>query len=192
MDHQDHVNLLRRGVPGSGGIWADFGSGWGAFTLALADLIGPLGEIYSIDKDRSALQDQQRAMRARFPERDPRLTNYLVADFTRRIDLPPLDGAVMANALHFQRHKEEVLAQLYAYLRPGGRFILVEYNIDRRNPWVPYPISYSNWEVLAQQSGFIGTQLLATRPSRTFNQIYSAVSFKPIAAPPPSNRSSPR
>ncbi|MEJ2353883.1 MAG: hypothetical protein P8Y03_29265, partial [Anaerolineales bacterium] len=76
MDHQDHVNLLKPGVTSPGGIWADFGSGWGAFTLALAGLIGLLGEIYSIDKDRSALRDQERAMRARFPERDPNLTNY--------------------------------------------------------------------------------------------------------------------
>jgi ubiquinone/menaquinone biosynthesis C-methylase UbiE len=190
MDHQDHVNLLQPGVTGPGGIWADFGSGWGAFTLALVDLIGPLGEIYSIDKDESALKDQKRAMRARFPERDPNLTNYLVADFAQPIDLPPLDGAVMANALHFQRHKEKVLALLHAYLRPGGRFILVEYNIDRGNPWVPYPISYPNWEILAQKSGFIGTQLLATRPSRTFNQIYSAISFKPLAAHPPLDQSS--
>jgi ubiquinone/menaquinone biosynthesis C-methylase UbiE len=192
MDHQDHVNLLQPGVTGQGGIWADFGSGRGAFTLALADLIGPLGEIYSIDKDESALKDQERAMRARFPERDPDLTNYLIADFTQPINLPPLDGAVMANALHFKRHKEKVLALLYAYLRPRGRLILVEYNIDRGNPWVPYPISYPNWEVLAQKCGFNGTQLLATHPSRTFNEIYSAVSFKPPAPHPPSNRSSPR
>ena len=38
MDHTDHVNLLRDAV-GLGGTWADFGSGTGAFTLALAELI---------------------------------------------------------------------------------------------------------------------------------------------------------
>ena len=35
MNHRDHVNLLRRGVPEPGGVWADLGSGAGAFTLAL-------------------------------------------------------------------------------------------------------------------------------------------------------------
>jgi ubiquinone/menaquinone biosynthesis C-methylase UbiE len=194
MNHQDHVNLLRYGVPAPGEVWADFGSGWGAFTLALADLIGPLGEIYSIDKDRSALKDQERAMQMRFPDRGPAVTHYLVADFTQPIELPQLDGAVMANALHFQRQNEKVLVLelLYHYLRPGGRFILVEYNIDRGNPWVPYPISYPHWQVLAQESGFTGTQQLATRPSRTFHQIYSAVSFKPISGPLLSGWSDPR
>ena len=51
MDHEDHVYLLRGGVPGVGGVWADLGSGRGAFTLALADLIGRTGHIYSVDKD---------------------------------------------------------------------------------------------------------------------------------------------
>ena len=56
MDHADHKDLLRDGVPGPGGVWADFGSGSGAFTLALADLIGSTGQIHAIDKDRRALR----------------------------------------------------------------------------------------------------------------------------------------
>ena len=52
MNHNDHVNLLRKGIPEKGGLWADLGSGTGAFTLALADLIGSTGHIYSIDKDQ--------------------------------------------------------------------------------------------------------------------------------------------
>ena len=44
MEHPDHVALLRPGVP-PGGAWADIGAGEGAFTLALADLLGPGGSI---------------------------------------------------------------------------------------------------------------------------------------------------
>ena len=54
MDHRDHVNLLQAGIPAPGGVWADLGSGTGAFTLALADLIGPTGTIYSADQDAGA------------------------------------------------------------------------------------------------------------------------------------------
>ena len=97
MNHNDHVNLLRNGIPGLGGVWADLGSGSGAFTLALADLIGATGHIYSVDKDRSALREQERAMRSRF---SGTTVHYLTADFTQRLDLPPLDGIVMANSLH--------------------------------------------------------------------------------------------
>ncbi len=59
VNHDDHVALLRTGITETGGTWADFGSGWGAFTLALADLLGPGAEIYSLDLDRRALERQQ-------------------------------------------------------------------------------------------------------------------------------------
>jgi precorrin-6B methylase 2 len=67
MNHADHVALIRDGVQRPGSVWADLGSGTGAFTLALAELIGPAGEIYSVDTDRNALREQERAMRARLP-----------------------------------------------------------------------------------------------------------------------------
>ena len=175
MDHTEHVRLLRDGIPGAGGVWADFGSGSGAFTLALADLIGPSGHIYSIDRDEAALHEQKRAMQARFRAV---AVSYVVADFTMPLRLPPLDGAVMANALHFARDKVAVVRGIHALLRPGGRFILVEYSADRGNVWVPYPLSYSTWEPLARRSGFAHTRLLATTPSRFLDEIYSAVSVK--------------
>lgn len=176
MNHTDHVNLLRGGIPSPGGVWADFGSGSGAFTLALAELLGPGGEIYSVDKDRGALRTQEQAMQARFP-RTP--VHYLATDFTRPLDLPLLDGIALANALHFQKYaaQAKVIHLLKSYLRPGGRFILVEYDVDRGNFWVPHPLSYQSWEKLARECGFAYTQLLAKRPSRFLQGIYAAVSW---------------
>jgi SAM-dependent methyltransferase len=175
VNHLDHVSLLRDGIPQPGGLWADFGSGDGAFTLALADLLGRDGTIYAVDNDRSALQRQQQTMRGRFPHTT---VYYRTADFTTPLDLPPLDGIVMANALHFLRHKEATLRLIHDYLQPAGRFILVEYNTDRGNPWVPYPLSYPTWQSLAQRAGFSQTQLLATHPSRFLGEIFSALSLK--------------
>lgn len=172
MDHTDHVNLLRDAV-GLGGTWADFGSGTGAFTLALAELIGPSGVLHSIERDEYAVRQQQRACHDRFPDRR---VHYHVADFTRPIDLPPLDGLVIANALHFYARPEAIITQLKAYLKPNGRFIVVEYNVEHGNSAVPYPISFERWRDLAQAAGFTHTRLLATRPSRFLKEIYSAVS----------------
>jgi len=176
MDHRDHVDLLRDGIPQRGGTWADFGSGSGAFTLALADLIGPSGTIYSVEKEAGTLHQQERVMRARFPQVT---AHYLNSDFTGRIELPALDGLVMANSLHFVRDKEPVLALIVRYLKPGGRFILVEYNVDQGNTWVPYPLSYATWEAQSVRHGLIRTRRLAGVPSRFLREIYSAVSEKP-------------
>jgi ubiquinone/menaquinone biosynthesis C-methylase UbiE len=173
VNHTDHVRLLRDGIPGPGGVWADLGSGGGAFTLALADLLGPTARIYSVDRDRRALREQEAAMRASFPAVT---ATYLEADFTRPLELPPLDGVVMANSLHFQRDKDSVLQRMHGYLRPGGTLLLVEYNADHGNPWVPYPLSYPTWETLARRNGFRETRLLTAQPSRFLREIYSAAS----------------
>lgn len=173
MKHADHVDLLRDGVPGDGGLWADLGSGTGAFTLALAELIGPAGHIHSVDRDRGALRRQREVMGAMFPVV---LVDYHHNDYTNSMALPPLDGIVMANALHFQRDKEPVLRHLRGLLRPGGRFILVEYDTDRGNFAVPHPLSYRTWESLAAACGFGATRLLRTVPSSFLGQFYSALS----------------
>lgn len=171
MNHKDHVFLLQNGITGD--TWADLGSGAGAFTLALADLLGPGSTIYSVDQDANALRQQAQAMR-QFPQVT---VHYQTADFTIPLTLPPLDGMVMANSLHFVRQKETVLRQVKGYLQENGRFLLVEYNADQGNPWVPYPLSYPTWEKLARQVGFRHTHLLATYPSRFLGQIFSAVSW---------------
>lgn len=172
MDHTDHVNLLR-GAVSPGGVWADFGSGTGAFTLALAELIGPSGTLHSIERDEYAVRQQQRAFHDRFPDRR---VHYHSADFTHPIDLPNLDGLVVANALHFYAQPALSIARLKTYLKSSGRFIVVEYNVEHGNSAVPYPISFERWRDLAQAAGFAHTKLLATRPSRFLTEIYSAVS----------------
>ena len=174
MNHDDHARLIHDGVSGSGATWADLGSGEGAFTLALADLLGPTGTIHTVDRDRRALDIQLRALRERFP--DVAVVEH-VADFTKPIELPPLDGVVMANSLHFERDKLAVLGLVRGYLKPGGRFVLVEYGSDHGNPWVPYPLSFGTWERLAAEAGFRDTRLLETVPSRFLGSIYSALSF---------------
>ncbi len=180
MDHADHVELLHKGVPGPGGIWADLGSGSGAFTLALAELIGPQGVIYSVDRDRRLLAEQEQRMRSQFPQT---VVHYLAGDFTRPLQLPPLDGVVMANSLHFHRRKTLILETVRTMLRPGGRLLLVEYNTDRGNTWVPHPITYPTWEALARRCGFVTTRKIGARPSRFLGEIYAAESLAPGVGP---------
>jgi len=175
MNHADHVFLLRKAIEQPGGVWTDLGSGTGAFTLALADLLGPGGTIYSVDKDAGALRDQEASLRRLFPNT---LAHYLPADFTRPLELPPLDGVVMANALHFlpDGKKEDLLRSIGKMLRAGGRLVLVEYNADRGNLWVPHPLSYPRWEQMATRCGFTRTRLLEKVPSRFLGEIFSAES----------------
>ena len=172
MEHEDHVRLLREGVT-RGGTWADLGAGTGAFTVALAELVGVGGEVIAVDRDRAALRELEHALRP-----GGAAVRTLAADFAKPIELPTLDGVVMANSLHFVRDKAPVLALVHRLLKPSARLLLVEYDADRGNQWVPYPLSFETWRALADASGFSGTRQLATVPSRFLRRIYSAASIR--------------
>jgi hypothetical protein len=69
-----------------------------------------------------------------------------------------------------------LLQKIKLTLRPNGRLIIVEYNTDKPNPWVPYPLSFLSLKKLTQAAGFDSTTKLDEEPS-LFNRstIYSAV-----------------
>jgi ubiquinone/menaquinone biosynthesis C-methylase UbiE len=173
MNHADLVGLIEGGVTERGGQWADLGAGEGAFTLALAELLGPGAHITAVDRDAGALTRLTEQMGKRFPDV---VVEAKRADFTRQLGLSDLDGIVMANSLHFVSDKAPVLESVHSTLRPGGKLVIVEYGTDRGNPWVPHPFSYERWERMAAQAGFGGTRLLRTIPSRHLGSLYSAVS----------------
>ncbi len=176
MDHKDHANLLKpAGLP-SGGTWADFGAGAGAFTFALRELVGPEATIYAVDKDRGALQRLESVHRSRFLSSDHLIP--LNQDFTRLLNLPPLDGIVMANSLHYFKDKEKILRHIREFLKSNGALLLVEYNVDSGNLWVPHPLSFETYRSLAPQTGFSEPRLLGTVPSSFLHEFYSAVAYK--------------
>ena len=115
--------------------WADLGAGTGIFTKALASLIAPGSKILAVDADSSALRQ------INLPE-TVRLRRE-VQDFTK-IELEPasLDGLLMANSLHFVKDKQSFLKRTSGFLVDQGTILIVEYDMTKSNPWVPYPVSF--------------------------------------------------
>jgi len=175
MDHDDHVALIRTGVTPTVGTWADIGAGAGAFTLALADLLGRGSRIIAVDLDARALAENARPVAERFPAVE---LSTLVGNFEERLDLPPLDGLVAANSLHFVRSDRQVgvVEALARHLRPAAPFIVVEYDADRGNPWVPHPFSSRRWREMAAEAGLVDTVEIGRVPSRFLGAIYAAAS----------------
>lgn len=174
MDHNDHVKLLRPAELEQGGSWADLGAGSGAFTFALRELIGASASIHAVDKDRSDLQRLEQDYKIRFGNSEN--LKMIVGDFSRPLTapLPPLDGIVMANSLHYFKDRVKILKHVRSLLKPNGVLLVVEYNVNSGNPWVPYPFSFETFKRLAVQAGFSKPRLLAKNPSSFLREFYSA------------------
>jgi ubiquinone/menaquinone biosynthesis C-methylase UbiE len=181
VNHADHVQLIETGIERNrAGVWADFGAGSGAFTLALRDIAGPDIDLIAVDRDRASLQTLRATMERQFPGTQLRL---LEADFAGHLTLPPLDGIIAANTIHFVslQNRTALLRRWRSYLKPAGRLVVVEYDTDSGNPWAPYPMSFAAFRETAQTAGYTDPTLLGSRPSRWLGRIYSALTH-PIPA----------
>jgi ubiquinone/menaquinone biosynthesis C-methylase UbiE len=182
VEHREMVELIRGGAPGPGGVWADLGAGTGNFTWALAELLGPAATIHALDRDARAVAAQQVRLRSEPPGAAvvPRQ-----ADVLRPLDLPPLDGILAANLLHFISDQAGLLGRLRGLLRPGGRLLVVEYEQATPIPWVPHPLPFARLAALAPAAGFGSPAQVGARRSPSSGRVLDAAvaAAQPAAEP---------
>jgi ubiquinone/menaquinone biosynthesis C-methylase UbiE len=167
MTLSDAQDLIRPALAFRSGNWADIGAGTGMFTLALQSLL-ETGTIYALDKNPHVLYSLKSSETVTIAVEE--------GDFNRPLNLPQLDGMIMANALHYAPRPEEVLENILRHLRPGGIFILVEYETPKAlPPWVPYPLPFRQFQQIAQAVGLSEPQLLHSVASNYgHDHIYAA------------------
>jgi len=175
------IALIRGGVAGRAGVWADLGAGTGNFTWALRELLGASATIYAIDRDAKAIRRQRELLEG--AGEGARIVT-IQADFTRQLELPALDGVLMANALHFVRDQPAALALVSGYLRrdisgagaAAGRVLLIEYDLRAPIPWVPFPVPFERFAALAAGAGLGPAVKLGSRVSPSSGiAMYAAV-----------------
>lgn len=176
MNDREALALLRAAIPSAEGeAWADLGAGGGTFTRALAALVGAGGHVYAVDADERAVAGLRRWAEA--ARGGPAITAHH-ADISQPLMLPPLDGVVMANVLHFVADQAGALSRITEQLKPGGRLVLIEYEGRRPSRWVPYPVSAARFAELAAGAGLTPPRIAATRPSAFGGELYVAVAAR--------------
>ena len=151
------INFIRLGIIHPSGTWADIGAGTGLFSRALMEILEE-GKVIAVDKSPHAL----------YGIKAPRHIHFEIVegDFNETLELPPLDGIVMADALHYAKDHLYVLKNVLTSLRDGGRFILIEYDTDVPNePWVPNPVSLHLFSNLCRKVGLTDPELIGERES---------------------------
>ncbi len=115
--------LARLGIHAGQSV-ADLGSGPGFWTLPLAELVGPTGQVWALD----ASQEMLDALASHNPPEQVRLL---------RAELPKLalpDGSIdlvwTAFVFHEVQPPEELARELHRVLKPGGRAIILDWRPD--------------------------------------------------------------
>jgi SAM-dependent methyltransferase len=128
-------------------IWADLGCGSGLFTRALASILYRGSTIYAVDRDPGAFSLSDT------PEQI--IIKTIKADFlSDSFRLIGLGGILMANSFHFVKNKNVFLEKAKTWFIRKPVFLIVEYDTDKPNPWVPYPLSFQSLEKLFTKLGY--------------------------------------
>ncbi len=159
----DHITSLTKNV------WADLGCGSGIFTHALANLLNDDSLIYAVDKNISSFKKRPFSKSVTIK---PIELNFE----TGTLPFDNMDGILMANSLHFVKDKKSLLEKIKKSLNDNGFFLLVEYDTDISNFWVPYPVSFLSLKQIFNDVGYDSVIKINEMPSR-FNKanLYAAI-----------------
>lgn len=136
--------------------WADLGCGNGVFSYALASLLPTGSHIVCVDKAPQRLKPGYNGVSLRFVQVDLERASFATAS---------LSGMLMANALHYVKNQRAFIEKMKAYLSADASWIVVEYDSDVSNPWVPYPLSFESLQNLFRSAGYEAAKKLGERPS---------------------------
>jgi trans-aconitate methyltransferase len=156
MKLQTATHLIEKAIPKSGvQTWADLGAGSGLFTDALSRLLPKGSSIIAVDKKKSEIEIAEGI------DLTVKTGDFVTTNFGN------VDGVLMANSLHYVKDQRDFFNSLKKVTK---RIVLVEYNTDTPNTWVPYPVSFNTLRSI------MDAKLLAETPSQYQpGGIYSAL-----------------
>ena len=104
---------------------ADIGSGGGYFSFRFAEAVGAEGRVYAVDTNQEYLGLIKRNAEGK----GLRNVKPVFASGTK-LDIPAktLDFVFMRNVTHHIRDRKGYFENLSKYLKPNGRFVVIEYN----------------------------------------------------------------
>ncbi len=142
---------------------ADVGAGSGYYTELLARTVGPSGKVYATDIQPGMIALlRQRIARAKLTNVEP----VLSTESDTRLPAASLDLILLVDVYHEFSNPQEMLRQLRAALKPGGRLVLLEFR--KEDPDVPirpeHKMSVAEVRAELEPEGFTFDKVLPDLP----------------------------
>lgn len=152
---------------------ADIGCGSGAYTIALAEVVGEIGQVYAVDIHREALH----TLAGTLEKKGFQNVEMIWADVEQHIPIDgySLDAVVVSNILFQLGNINSLLIHLSKLLKPEGQLLIVEWSDSHGGigPHKEHVIDEEYAEKLILKHNF---RILKRLPAGSFHYEFIAIS----------------
>ena len=108
---------------------ADIGAGTGLFTQLFAEQVGPKGTVYAVDIGPAFLK--YIAGQAKKLGHEQVVKTVLNTQDSTELPAGSIDVAFICDTYHHFDHPEKMLASIHRALRPGGRLVIIDFDLRK-------------------------------------------------------------
>lgn len=140
-----------------GAVVADFGAGFGHYTLAAAKLAGNSGKVYAIDIQKNLLESIKSNTESKNLDNVEIIWSNIENEEGSRLADASVDSVIISNLLFQVDNKENVAKEAYRVLKPGGLAAVIDWDKDAEEnigPAESGKIGKEACEKLFSESGF--------------------------------------
>jgi ubiquinone/menaquinone biosynthesis C-methylase UbiE len=152
---------------------ADVGCGTGVYTIALANEVGNMGQVYAVDVHREALH----TLAGTLDKRGIINVEMLWADVEKAvpIDAYSLDAVVLSNVLFQLSSIDKALSLIAKLIKPEGQLLVVDWS-DSHGGIGPHPSHVVQEEHAISLVEAYGFRLLRRLPAGSYHYAFLAIS----------------
>jgi ubiquinone/menaquinone biosynthesis C-methylase UbiE len=110
---------------------ADIGAGTGVFTYLFAEQVGPKGTVYAVDIGPAFVKYIAEQAKQRGHERV--VKTVLNTPDSAELSPGSIDVAFTCDTYHHFEHPDKMLASIHVALRPGGRLVVIDFDLHENS-----------------------------------------------------------
>lgn len=151
---------------------ADIGAGTGLFTQLFAEQVGPKGTVYAVDIAPAFVK--YIAEQAKRLGHERIVKAVLNTPDSAELPAGSIDVAFLCDTYHHFDHPEKMLASIHRALRPGGRLVIIDFDLRKDSSEFIKHRARAAKEVYYREIASAGFELVETKDAPAINDNFFA------------------